>query len=96
MSSFHARGSVVADFPRMLALSCSSRAPIAVTAALLVAAALLACTPVPQSRCVQCVNSSSSGEEGNSCLEGECVYERSDDFVCPAQRRGIDGTCAPQ
>jgi peptidoglycan-associated lipoprotein len=47
-----------------------------------------------QSRCVQCVSSSSCGN-GNSCIDGECVIRCKDDHGCPQRQVCREETCRP-
>jgi hypothetical protein len=118
VSTFRARGSVVARLPSMLdilRMCCNGGTPIG--SGLVLAIVLLGCAPAPrnvscsndgqcqmaeerfkyclQSRCVECVASSSCGE-GGSCVSGNCVRQCTDGRACPAQHRCIDRTCAPQ
>ena len=45
-----------------------------------------------QSRCVECVGSSSCGE-GNLCIDGKCGRRCNDAADCPAGHSCDDGTC---
>jgi hypothetical protein len=45
-----------------------------------------------QSRCVECVSSSSCGERG-SCIDGECRVSCQEDRGCPQRQVCREGTC---